>query len=100
MDNPYPRQAEFNADHKEPHEYGEDGDLYAVSTEYSAEQAGKLFEKQWLQQTGEKVDFHYSIGVAGVRRGPGIDDPEEGWVIDRAGTGLGIVAQAVIIHGF
>lgn len=101
MDNQYPAQAEFNADHKMPHEYGEDGDLYAVSTEYSAEKAGKLFEQVWLEQTGEKVDFHYSIGVANVTKGPHPDEPgEETWIIDRRGGQWKPVAQAIIIHGF
>lgn len=101
MDKHYVLQSEFNAEHKMPHEYGEDGDLYAVSTEYSAEKAGKLFEQVWLEQTGEKVDFHYSIGVANVTRGPSMDDPDEqGWIIDIKGGQWNPVARAIIIHGF
>lgn len=81
-------QQEFNEQHKIPVLYGEDGDRYGVSSEYTAEQAGKLFEEEWLKNTGEVVDFHYSIGVAGFKR------MADGWAI----TEINPDAEGLLVH--
>lgn len=49
-------QKTFNADHKEPRDYGE-GDYYVVSDEYTAEQAAKIIGDWETDLTGEKHEY-------------------------------------------
>lgn len=57
-----PTQEQFNEYHKEPVDYGEDGDQL-LGKQYTKEQAVEIFTKHWKMQTGEDPDFDIAGSV-------------------------------------
>lgn len=57
-----PTQAQFNEFHKEPVDYGEDGDQL-LGKQYTKEQAVEIFTKHWETLSGEKPDFDVAASV-------------------------------------
>jgi hypothetical protein len=63
-----PTQEQFNEFHKEPVDYGEDGDQM-LGKQYTKEQAAGIFAKHWEIQTGEKPDFDVLASVIEAEAG-------------------------------
>lgn len=73
-----PTQEQFNAEHAEPRDYGEDGDQL-LGHQYTREQALEIFCKHWEMLSGEKPSFTISDVVeAGAGWTPEPDQYEDG----------------------
>jgi len=62
-------QKEFNEEAKDPIAFGEDGDLYVLSLDYTYEQAIERFMDYWEETAGEdepKPDLN--VGVTNLDR--------------------------------
>ncbi len=57
-----PTQKQFDEYHKEPIDYGEDGDQL-VAWSYTKEQAIEKFKQDWIDKTGEEPDFDIAGSV-------------------------------------
>lgn len=57
-----PTQKQFDEYHKEPINYGEDGEQL-VGWNYTKEQAAELFKQDWIDKTGEQPDFDIANSV-------------------------------------
>lgn len=75
-----PTQEQFNEYHKEPLDYGEDGDQL-LGKQYTKEQAIEIFKKDWKDKTGEEPDFDVAASViegsAGWTENPDLYDGGE-----------------------
>lgn len=84
-----PTQAQFNEYHKEPIDYGEDGDQL-LGMQYTKEQAVEIFKKHWEMLTGETadIDFENSVisGRAGWSEDPDIDGGDYCFVMLNSGN--------------
>lgn len=84
-----PTQAQFNEYHKEPIDYGEDGDQL-LSAAYTKDEAVKIFKEHWEMLTGEPVDkdFESSVigGSAGWSEDPDIDGGDYSFVMLNSGN--------------
>lgn len=70
-------QEQFNLEHQEPVPYGEDGDIYGLSSEFDGVEAINKFEKYWEETAGEdepKPDL--SVGIGSFRKSA------DGWTLE------------------